>query len=117
MKKNGDQCGANSLSGSEYCYWHSPKIDEKEKTKSRSRGGKSNTHRVITPLEPIRLKSTHDIVILLSDTINRVRGGTMPIKIANCIGYLAGFMIKALEISELEKRLENLETTLAEKKA
>jgi hypothetical protein len=33
----------------------------------------------------------------------------MDTKIANCIGYLSGHMIKIFEISNIEKRLDKLE--------
>jgi hypothetical protein len=38
-----------------------------------------------------------------------VRSGKMDTKIANCIVYLSGHMVKIFEISNIEKRLDKLE--------
>jgi hypothetical protein len=53
-------------------------------------------------------------MLLLADTINKVRSGKMDTKIANCIVYLSGHMVKIFEvkifeISNIEKRLDKLE--------
>jgi hypothetical protein len=44
-----------------------------------------------------------------ADTINKVRSGKMDTKIANCIVYLSGHMVKIFEISNIEKKLDKLE--------
>jgi hypothetical protein len=54
--------------------------------------------RINIPLPKIRLKKPNDIVILLADTINRVRLGEMDIKTANCLGALSGQMIRAMDL-------------------
>jgi hypothetical protein len=48
-------------------------------------------------------------MLLLADTINKVRSGKMDTKTANCIGYLSGHMVKIFEISNIERRLDKLE--------
>ncbi len=49
---------------------------------------------------------------LLTDTINQVGQGSLDCRIGNTIGYLAGIALKAYETSELEGRLEKLETAV-----
>jgi len=56
------------------------------------------------------------VLDLLADTVNRVRPGEMPPRIANTVGYLAGHMIKALEMAELEDRLKKVERIVLERK-
>lgn len=111
IKKNGRTCKANAMAGAPYCYTHNPEIDLTEKREARSRGGKANIIRL--PVENaapgISIDSTADIKTLIVDTINRVRTGSMDIRIANCIGFLSGHLIRAFELSELENRIITLE--------
>ena len=111
-KSNGKKCNAYAMSGSEYCYSHNPKISKKEKKESQSRGGKNNATILNESLDPIEIKSSKDVPDLIIDTINKVRSGELEIRIANCIGYLSGHLLKAFEQSDLEKRIEDLETKI-----
>jgi len=68
-------------------------------------------------LAPIEFKgNAKEVLDLLADTVNRVRSGEMPPRIANTVGYLAGHMIKALEMAELEDRLKKVERIVLERK-
>ena len=66
--------------------------------------------------QPLKIKQPGDVVVLLEDTINKVRklepDGTMDTKTANCIGYLSGQIIKAIEVAELSERVEMIEKVL-----
>jgi hypothetical protein len=53
------------------------------------------------------------IVTLLSETTTDVRRGTLDCKIANCIGYLCGVALKAIQESDHEERLLVIEAELA----
>lgn len=108
-KENDESCNANAMKGVKYCYLHNPDIPEEDKFNAQSNGGKANKIKIYEPLEPIKVKTPSDVVSLLEDTINRVRSGEMDLKVANCIGYLSGHITKALEIAELEKRLDAVE--------
>jgi hypothetical protein len=70
-----------------------------------------------TSLPPVSLAQPKDVVVLLSSTINDVRGGVVELRIANCIGYLSGHLIKAIEISDLENRVSKIEEALIKNKA
>src|SRR5262249_21918667 len=48
------------------------------------------------------------VVKLLAETINQVRKGTLDPKVANCVGYLASILLRALEGSELAREIEQL---------
>jgi hypothetical protein len=50
------------------------------------------------------------VTALLSDTINRVRKGDLDVRVANTVGYLAGVLLKSLEVGDLEDRLTQLES-------
>jgi hypothetical protein len=115
MTKEGKQCKAHALKGKEYCLMHDP--DSKEKLKEYARQGGLVKKKVQTSLAPIEFTGdVKEVLNLLADTINRVRSNTMPARTANTIGYLANVMIKALEITEIDNRLKQVERVVMERK-
>lgn len=114
-KENNAGCKANAMKDSEFCYLHNPEVDDEEKQFHQSKGGQANRHTLQIPLESIRVKTPSDVVTLLEDTINKVRSGEIDLKLANCIGYLSGHMTKALEVSDMEKRIEMIERAIIKK--
>lgn len=116
LKENNEQCQANSMVNSDYCYLHNPNITKEEKQLVQSQGGKANNIKIDEELPEIEIKSTNDVVKLLEDTVNRVRKGQIDIRIANTLAYIAGHLIKALEISDVGKRLERFERVIYERR-
>ncbi|MEA3485810.1 MAG: hypothetical protein U9R03_03780 [Candidatus Aerophobetes bacterium] len=113
--KTGKPCKANALKGKEYCLAHDP--DSKKKFKEITKRGGKAKKKVQVSLAPIQFKGgAGEVLDLLADTINRVRSEDMPPKIANTIGYLAGHMVKALEIAEIDSRLKKVERIVLERK-
>jgi hypothetical protein len=55
------------------------------------------------------VNSVRDVTSFLAGTISRVRKGSLDVRIANAVGYLAGVLLKALEVGKLEDRLARLE--------
>lgn len=115
IKTDNTECKANAMKDAEFCYLHNPKIDEEEKHSFQSKGGKANRHTLQVPLEPMKVKNPSDVVVLLEDTINKVRAGELDLRTANCIGYLSGHITKALEIADIEKRVEMIERAVLKK--
>jgi len=110
IKANGKRCEANAMIGSEYCFFHDP-AKAKERTAARKAGGHKNKAVVLPATTPdVRLDNISDVVKLLGETINQVRGGELDPKVSNAIGYLTGILLKALEQGEIEERLSALET-------
>ncbi len=60
----------------------------------------------------VKIENCHDTVPLLSDTINQVRKGQIDPRVANTLGYLASVLIKAVEQSDIEKRIEAIEAAV-----
>lgn len=116
IKQDENQCNANSMQDSEYCYLHNPDIPEEVKKEAQSRGGEANKVAVKEPLPPISIKTPQDILILAEDTINRVRAGEIDPRVATTIGYLANVAQKAIEASNLDERLEVVESILLQRK-
>src|SRR3989344_4843132 len=109
IKPNKKRCEANAMAECKHCFYHNPAISAEEKLEAQIRGGKANKIAIQAPLPAVSVKRTTDVVLLLDDTISRVRSGELDLRIANTIGYLSGHLIKALEVSDLEARLEELE--------
>lgn len=107
--KSGKPCKAHAMNDSEYCYLHNPEIKASEKLSARSNGGKSIAHNKSNTIGTITLKSSSDVVTLLSKTINAVLTNEIDVKRANSIGFLSNHLLKAIEVSDLEQRLIKLE--------
>lgn len=61
----------------------------------------------------VRIKTAEDIRLLLEATINEVREADVDVLAkARCIGYLAGITMKAIETSNFEARLSDVEEAL-----
>jgi len=116
IKENGQECQANAMTDNQYCYLHNPEVSDDEKHHIQARGGKGNVIKVEEELPPIIINSLPDVVLLLKDTISRVRNGQLDLRIANTIGFLSSHLLKALEIMEVEKKVESVERIILERK-
>lgn len=109
---NDKQCGANAMKNSNFCYLHNPDISNEEKQKAQIKGGLNRSVRVNQSLPFIKIENSKDITKLLAETINQVRDGSLDCRIANTIGFLAGITLKAFETSNLEERINKIESTI-----
>lgn len=115
-KPDETQCNANAMSGLEYCYMHNPDISDEEKREAKQRGGQARALTIPNPLPILPITEPNDAVLLIVDTINRVRSGELDVKTANCLGFLTDKLLKAFEISKLNNRVEIIEQVILEKK-
>lgn len=113
-KADGDPCEAWAIKDSEYCFTHDPN-KTKERTLARSNGGTALAKNT-DPLEPMSIETPQDVVLLLEDTINHVRQGTLDIRVANSIGVLSGHLLKALELGRIDSRVETIERVIIGKR-
>jgi len=116
LKQDGEQCEAYSMAGSKFCYAHNPEVSLEDKKVAQAKGGKGGLITVSEPLPPIVIKDPNGVVDLITDTIDRVRAGTLDVKTANCIGVLSGHLIKAYEVAKLNDRVEIIERVIMEKR-
>ena len=114
IKPDGTQCNANAMSGLDYCYTHNPDISDEEKREAKQR--RTGTLTIANPLPALPITEPNDAVLLIVDTINRVRSGELDIKTANCLGFLTDKLLKAFEVSKLNDRVEIIERVILEKK-
>jgi hypothetical protein len=116
IKPDGIQCNANAMNNSDYCYTHNPDISDDEKREAKQRGGQARALTIANPLPALQIKEPNDTVLLITDTIHRVRSGELDIKTANCIGFLSDKLLKAFEVAKLNDRVEIIERVILEKK-
>jgi hypothetical protein len=116
-RTDGKPCQARAMQGSNYCFRHNPEV-KSEALEASSRGGSAK--RQYTKLgNAVRLETPHDIKKLMGKAINNLWTGKMPASNpAGSLGYLAKIFLESYEKSELESRLERLESRVkkAEKK-
>lgn len=106
VKADGTQCEANAINESEFCYFHNPDITDDEKREAQSNGGKAKALIIKEPLPDINLATPQDAVMLIADTIRRVRAGELDIRTANCLGFLSDKLLKAFEVSQLNDKVD-----------
>ncbi len=115
-KDNGQPCDANAIKGSDFCYHHNPDISDEEKREAQSKGGANRALTLKEPLPELALSEPNDAVLLVADTIKRVRAGQLDIRTANCLGFLSDKLLKAFEVSQLNDRVQVIERVILERK-
>ena len=116
IKDNGEKCEAHAIKDSEFCYFHNPDISDEEKREAQSNGGKTKALKLKEPLPALALVKPDDTILLVADTIRRVRAGTLDIRTANCLGFLSDKLLKAFEVSKLNDRVKIIERVILEKR-
>ncbi len=115
IKPDGQKCEAYAIKDSEFCYFHNPDISDEEKKIAQTNGGANRALTLKEPLPELPIASQDDAVLLVADTINRVRAGKLDIRTANCLGFLADKLLKALEASQTNDKLEKIERLLTQR--
>lgn len=110
VKSDGQECMAHPMKDSDFCFTHNPEM-EAERRLAVSNGG-SAPRKAYEALPEVKIQNAKDVATLLSMTISEVRAGTVELRVANCIGYLSGHLLKAFEISDLEGRLKEVENII-----
>lgn len=115
IKKNGTRCGGYAVTGSEFCINHDPAMKE-AKLAAVKKGGASESYQALDlKLPPIEIVGASDVVPVVIQLINELRSGEIPPRIATSVGYLLGIALKALEISDVEKKIETFERIILER--
>ncbi len=110
IKADKKPCGGYAVTGSRYCFAHDPAQATKRQDAQR-KGGEAG--RVATlPESSLSVRKMSDVLELMETTINDVRTGRLDVKIANAVGYLANVSVKVIQQTDIEARLEALESVL-----
>jgi hypothetical protein len=106
-KRDGNQCRARARSGQKYCALHA------EPGKAAELGSKGGRRRAVySPdalLEFPAPRTAADLRDLLAQSIVEIRAGKLDPKLANSISYLGAGFLRAIEVADLEGRIEELE--------
>ena len=70
-----------------------------------------------TGLTTDAVKSVEDVMTLIEETINSVRSGSMSVQAASNVGRLASLALKAIEVGELDKKMDLVNSVINERKA
>jgi len=116
IKQDGTKCEAHAIRGSKFCYFHNPDISDEEKQNAQIRGGQARALTISEPLPALPIKEPNDALLLIVDTISRVRAGTLDIRTANCLGFLTDKLLKAFEITHLQNKVEFIERIILERR-
>src|ERR1039458_8517573 len=106
------KCNAAAIPGSKFCFFHDPSNAEKRR-EAQAQGGRQNRTKTLESTVPdVKVEDCGDAIALISETINQVRKGQIDPRVANCVGFLANILIKAVEQNKLKTRIEQLEELL-----
>jgi hypothetical protein len=108
--KAGGPCAAPAIKGGLFCAIHS---DPERAAQLGRKGGMGNRHVYQNhPMEVAAPQTATDVKNLLAEAMAAIRAGKMDPKLGTTLGYLGTSLLKAIETSDIEKRLEKLENGL-----
>jgi hypothetical protein len=109
--KAGERCTARAGANS-FCFFHA---DPTRAAELGRLGGLKNKHATSPPDDKsVSVPATAaDVRALLAEAMAEVRNRRLDPRIASTMAYVAGALLKALEIEELESRIEDLERSEA----
>jgi hypothetical protein len=67
-------------------------------------------------MTPDEVKSVDDVMNLIEATINSVRSGEMSVQVASNVGRLASLALKAIEVGELDKKMDLVNSVINERR-
>src|ERR1700683_4090603 len=106
---NGKRCGARSAVGKDKCALH---LDPQLAARMGSKHGYRKAHPLhsdVLPMEPP--KTVGAVRDALANTMAQVQARQMDARTANTLAYLAMSLPRAIEVSDIEQRLDALEGT------
>jgi len=105
--EDGTRCGAAALRAKTRCSLHA---DPGRAAVLGSKGGRRRSaYRAGDLREFVAPKTAADLRELLAESIIEIRAGKLDPRVANALGYLGASYLRALEVSEIESRLDALE--------
>jgi hypothetical protein len=109
-KPDGTPCKAAALAGSDRCFWHAKDRQKDRKAASRRGGQAAHRKTAVLPADApdAPLSTVADVVALLGETVHQVRTGAVDVRVGNCVGLLAGQLLRALTPTDLARDLAEL---------
>ena len=108
ITKAGRRCDRPVIAGKQHCLFHDPQSAELRRAGSRAGGkARSNAARAARQLPPAF--TSDELLAVLSGAIRKVEAGELEPGPANAMSSLARAMTSIREVSEVERRLAELE--------
>jgi hypothetical protein len=105
--KAGSRCAAPAVRDGIYCALHN---DPERAAELGRRGGTRSRKVYESPDREIPApRNARDVKNLLAEAMAEICAGKMDPKLGTTLGYLGTSLLKAIEISDIEERLEKLE--------
>jgi hypothetical protein len=106
-KRDGNQCRARARSGQKYCALHA------EPGKAAELGSKGGRRRAVYSPDALQEfpapRTAADLRDLLAQSIIEIRAGKLDPRLANSISYLGTGFLRAIEVADLQARMDELE--------
>ncbi len=109
ITREGKPCAADVQRESEYCVFHDPAKMETV-LEARRAGGKVGKDRYLPDGAPlVVVRTANDVLTLVELAANSVLLGALDSRRGSCIAQLASVALKAIEVGELQERIEKME--------
>jgi len=109
--KQGGPCGAAAMIGDKFCYQHSPKVAD-ERAEARKLGGYRSRRKHSKGQPPEKVRTIEDVLQLLDYSLAESIELENSIARGRLLVALAGEYIRALDVGDLETRMQRLEAEL-----
>lgn len=96
--KDGKNCRARPIKDTSLCYWHSPQMKQSNILAS-SKGGQ-NRRLQSAYGDTVELRTPHEVQEFLSNIINAVWTGKIPVQVGTSMGFLAKCWMEAYQKSD-----------------
>jgi hypothetical protein len=106
--RNGKACGAWALAGADKCALHT------DPERAAQMGAKNGRRMALSQPQAERMEppqTARDVRVALARTMAEVHARQIDTRTANALAYLATSLLRAIEVSDVEKRLDDLEGT------
>ncbi len=115
IKASGDRCRAQAMRDSQWCYVHNPDLAEARARSNRKGGKRGGRGRPVAELSELKRRFEGLAEDVLRGRLDRADAAVAG-QLLNYAVRAVAVGLKAKEVEELEGRLEELETLLAQRK-
>jgi hypothetical protein len=109
VTRAGRVCGAHALRDGDYCYMHAPEKSAERSSARRLGGLRRSAHTGDVSALPLTVRAVGDVLEVLDYTLAELAALSNGVARNRGLIALCGEYIKALEIGEIERRLQALE--------
>jgi hypothetical protein len=109
VKKDGRVCGSNALRDSTFCFMHDPRKAAEREAVRKLGGSRRGRWRGDVNRLPVKVRTAEDVMALLDYVKDELAGLYNSVPRTRAMIALASEYLHALDISEIETRLQALE--------